>query len=193
MPCKPPVHRPPGFRSAAEVKRALDRERPSAARRGYGPRWRRARAAFLARHPLCAACRAQGRVVPATVVDHVVPHRGDQGAVLGRGNWAPSCKPCHDAQDRARGPLGLTSGRPGGGHMSTRKALRDRPGRRAFMPAKFRRGVSGRFLADAAEFPTLAARLESSSLCEVLRMDDLAIAWRPLGELIPYARNPRTH
>src|ERR671919_3227060 len=24
-------------------------------------------------------------------------------------------------------------------------------------------------------------------------MDDLAIAWRRLGELIPYARNPRTH
>jgi ParB-like chromosome segregation protein Spo0J len=24
-------------------------------------------------------------------------------------------------------------------------------------------------------------------------MDDLQIAWRPLGELIPYARNPRTH
>jgi hypothetical protein len=24
-------------------------------------------------------------------------------------------------------------------------------------------------------------------------MDDLAIAWRPLGGLIPYARNPRTH
>ena len=24
-------------------------------------------------------------------------------------------------------------------------------------------------------------------------MEDLQIAWRPLGELIPYARNPRTH
>ena len=24
-------------------------------------------------------------------------------------------------------------------------------------------------------------------------MDDLQVAWRPLGELIPYARNPRTH
>ena len=24
-------------------------------------------------------------------------------------------------------------------------------------------------------------------------MDDLQIAWRLLGELIPYARNPRTH
>ena len=58
--CKPPVHRPAGVRSAAEVKRALDRQRPSAARRGYGPRWRRARAAFLAQHPLCAACRGPG-------------------------------------------------------------------------------------------------------------------------------------
>ena len=35
--------------------------------------------------------------------------------------------------------------------------------------------------------------LGSSSLREALKMDDLAIAWRPLGELIPYARNPRTH
>jgi hypothetical protein len=24
-------------------------------------------------------------------------------------------------------------------------------------------------------------------------MDDLQITWQPLGELIPYARNPRTH
>ena len=87
-----------GCRSAAEVKRALDRQRPSAARRGYGPRWRRARAAFLAQHPLCAACRAQGRVVPATVVDHVVPHRGDQRlfwdeAQLGAGRASPVMTP----------------------------------------------------------------------------------------------------
>ena len=113
------------------MKRELDRQRPSAARRGYGPRWRRARAAFLAQHPLCAACRAQGRVVPATVVDHVVPHRGDQRLFWDESNWAPACKPCHDAQDRARGPLGLTAEDPGGGHLSTGKASGDRPGRRA--------------------------------------------------------------
>src|ERR671923_224266 len=53
LPIKPLVHRPPGFRSAAAVKRELDRQRPSAARRGYGPRWCRARAAYLERHPLC--------------------------------------------------------------------------------------------------------------------------------------------
>jgi 5-methylcytosine-specific restriction protein A len=106
LPSKPPMHRPPGAKSAAEVKRALDRQRPSAARRGYGPRWRRGRAAFLAQHPLCAACQALGRVVPATVVDHVVPHRGDQRLFWDQSNWAPACKPCHDAKTAREGRWG---------------------------------------------------------------------------------------
>jgi 5-methylcytosine-specific restriction protein A len=106
LPVKPPVHRPPGAKSAAEVKRALDRQRPSAARRGYGARWRRARAAFLAQHPLCAACRAQGRVMPATIVDHVVPHRGDERLFWDETNWAPACKPCHDAKTAREGRWG---------------------------------------------------------------------------------------
>ena len=106
LPVKPPVHRPAGVRSAAEVKRQLDRERPSAARRGYGSRWRRARAGFLAQHPLCAACRAQGRVVQATVVDHVVPHRGDPKLFWDQSNWAPACKPCHDRKTTHEGRWG---------------------------------------------------------------------------------------
>ena len=40
-------------------------------------RWQRLRRHQLREHPLCKFCLAQGRVVPATVVDHVVPHRGD--------------------------------------------------------------------------------------------------------------------
>jgi 5-methylcytosine-specific restriction enzyme A len=106
LPVKPPVHRPPGAKSAATVKRALDGQRPSAARRGYGPRWRRARAAFLAQHPLCAACEARGHVVSATVVDHVVPHRGDQVLFWDKGNWAPACKDCHDAKTAREGRWG---------------------------------------------------------------------------------------
>jgi 5-methylcytosine-specific restriction protein A len=106
LPSKPPLHRPPGTRSAADVKRELDRQRPSAARRGYGPRWRRARAAFLAEHPLCAACQALGRVVPATVVDHVVPHGGDLRLFWDEGNWAPACKRCHDAKTAREGRWG---------------------------------------------------------------------------------------
>ena len=106
MPIKPPVHRPVGVPSAAEVKRELERQRPSAARRGYGPRWRKARAVFLARHPLCAACRTQGRVVQATVVDHLVPHRGRQILFWDESNWAPSCKPCHDRKTAREGRWG---------------------------------------------------------------------------------------
>jgi 5-methylcytosine-specific restriction enzyme A len=106
MPSKPPVHRPPGVRSAAEVKGNLDRQRPSATRRGYGPPWRRARAAYLARHPLCAACQAEGRVVPATVVDHTVPHRGDPKLFWDQANWAALCKRCHDGKTAREGRWG---------------------------------------------------------------------------------------
>ena len=106
MPVKPPVHRAPGMRSAAEVKRTLDRQRPSAARRGYGPRWRRARAAYLARHPLCVWCLAEGRVEPATTVDHIVPHRGDQKLFWDEANWAAMCKHCHDAKTAREGRWG---------------------------------------------------------------------------------------
>jgi 5-methylcytosine-specific restriction protein A len=106
LPSKPRVHRPPGLTSGADVKRALDRERPSAARRGYGPRWRRARAAYLACHPLCVPCKVAGRLEPAMVVDHVVPHRGDPVLFWDEGNWAAMCKPCHDAKTAREGRWG---------------------------------------------------------------------------------------
>ena len=106
LPSKPPLHRPPGVRSAAAAKAELDRLRPSAARRGYGPRWRRARAAYLARHPLCGPCKETGRLAPATVVDHVVPHRGDPVLFWDETNWAALCKACHDAKTAREGRWG---------------------------------------------------------------------------------------
>jgi 5-methylcytosine-specific restriction protein A len=106
LPSKPPVHRPPGAKSAAAVKRELDRQRPSASRRGYGPRWRRARAAYLACHPLCVRCQAEGRIEPSTTLDHIVPHRGDQKLFWDRSNWAALCKTCHDAKTAREGRWG---------------------------------------------------------------------------------------
>jgi 5-methylcytosine-specific restriction enzyme A len=106
VPSKPSLHRPPGFKSTAEVNWALDRERPSAARRGYNSRWRRARAAYLARNPLCVRCQAQERIRAATVVDHVVPHRGDPKLFWDEANWAALCKPCHDAKTAREGRWG---------------------------------------------------------------------------------------
>ena len=59
-------------------------------------RWKRARRLFLAEHPICSMCQAAGRVRLATVVDHIVPHRGDAELFFDEGNWSPLCKPCHD-------------------------------------------------------------------------------------------------
>ena len=73
-----------------------DRLRGSAAERGYDAKWRRARKRFLRSHPLCANCLSQGIVTPATVVDHIVPHRGDRALFWDENNWQPLCKRCHD-------------------------------------------------------------------------------------------------
>lgn len=70
--------------------------RENAAQRGYDSRWRAARKHFLERHPLCALCLKEGKTVPATVVDHVIPHRGDARLFWDKSNWQPLCKDCHD-------------------------------------------------------------------------------------------------
>ena len=71
-----------------------------AGRRGYGSRWQRESKAFLQTHPLCVRCFARGKYVKATVVDHIVPHRGDQKLFWDRSNWQPLCKRCHDRKTR---------------------------------------------------------------------------------------------
>ena len=72
--------------------------RKSIAKRGYGRSWRRARREYLAEHPLCAECDRDGRTTEATIVDHVIPHRGDPELFWDRTNWQSLCKPHHDAK-----------------------------------------------------------------------------------------------
>lgn len=71
-------------------------ERRNAAERGYGWQWQKASKRFLRAHPLCARCKAKGRLTAATVVDHVIPHRGDHTLFWDEKNWQPLCKSCHD-------------------------------------------------------------------------------------------------
>lgn len=75
---------------------SVDRMRGGAAERGYDGRWRKARAAFLRRNPLCVECMRKGVLTPATVVDHIIPHRGDKELFWNEENWQPLCKSCHD-------------------------------------------------------------------------------------------------
>lgn len=71
-------------------------EQRSAAARGYSTRWQRASKKYLESHPLCVKCAADGRYIKATVVDHVIPHRGDQILFWDQSNWQALCKKCHD-------------------------------------------------------------------------------------------------
>ena len=73
-----------------------DSMRGGADARGYNAEWRRARKAFLQKHPLCVECGKAGKLTPATVVDHIIPHRGDQRLFWDEHNWQALCKSCHD-------------------------------------------------------------------------------------------------
>ena len=63
-----------------------------AAKRGYNRRWQKARKSYLEAHPLCVQCAKKGKYVRATVVDHIIPHRGDQKLFWDQNNWQSLCK-----------------------------------------------------------------------------------------------------
>lgn len=79
-------------------------DKQSAAARGYGHKWREARAAYLKSHPLCVMCAAMNppMVTAATVVNHKIPHKGDQSLFWNRDNWEPLCKRHHDSDAQMR-------------------------------------------------------------------------------------------
>jgi 5-methylcytosine-specific restriction protein A len=81
--------------------REYEQHRSSPRERGYTTRWQKARKTYLMSHPLCVMCKRDGRVTPATVVDHIRSHKGDQQLFWDTGNWQPLCKPHHD-RDKQR-------------------------------------------------------------------------------------------
>lgn len=86
---------------AKQRTRETDSRRGTAKERGYTYRWRQARAAFLAEHPLCRECEKAGRLTAATVVDHIVPHKGNDTLFWERGNWQALCASCHSVKTAA--------------------------------------------------------------------------------------------
>lgn len=96
-PCKQPGCNELTYEKYCDKHKELYRnERPSAANRGYDYKWRKERSRFLKEHPLCAYCMKEGEFTKATVVDHIIPHRGDEKLFWDEMNWQPLCKSCHD-------------------------------------------------------------------------------------------------
>ena len=64
---------------------------PSAAQRGYGARWQKARKAWLEANPWCVYCTKAGKKQRASHVDHIVPHKGDHALFWNNANWQSLC------------------------------------------------------------------------------------------------------
>jgi 5-methylcytosine-specific restriction protein A len=93
-----------------------DRQRGTAARRGYGATWQRARRGYLAKHPICVDPykRHEGQVRAATDVDHIIAVDGPADPLFwDSSNWQPLCHPCHSSktarEDGAFGRLGTAA------------------------------------------------------------------------------------
>lgn len=71
--------------------------------RGYGYRWQKARERHLQAHPLCIECEREGCVTAATVVDHRIPHRGDQALFWDESNWDSLCTTHHNRKTAGGG------------------------------------------------------------------------------------------
>jgi hypothetical protein len=70
-------------------------------------RWLARQRQQLEAHPLCRMCMQQGRVTAATVVDHIVPHRGDEALFFG-GSLQSLCSPHHNRHKQALERRGYT-------------------------------------------------------------------------------------
>ena len=89
------AHQGDGKKQADEYRAKVDERRGNAAERGYDSDWMKLRAWYLARHPMCEDCLAEGNVTVATLVHHVVPiSRG--GARLDERNLRAMCERHHD-------------------------------------------------------------------------------------------------
>ncbi len=82
----------PALTRDKERKARHDERRPTARARGYDRKWDAARAEFLAEHPRCRVCGET-----ATVVDHIIPHKGDMLVFWDRRNWQPLCAHHHNS------------------------------------------------------------------------------------------------
>lgn len=98
--CKALVHNGAYCDVHAKVKRQQsDAVRATSSQRGYGYKWQQISKAFLRAHPLCQCPNCQEgklRLMAASVVDHIIPHKGDMKLFWDRNNWQAMSKECHD-------------------------------------------------------------------------------------------------
>ena len=68
----------------------------------HSKEWKHLRQNFLIEHPFCLECRKSGKLVRATVVDHIVPLK-QGGLALDENNLQALCASCHGAKSIREG------------------------------------------------------------------------------------------
>lgn len=91
-----------------------ERMRGSAASRGYNGKWRSLRQRWLGDRPFCgdrcsgrsgqhSLCASTDSETLGTVVDHIVPHRGNQVLMWDENNLQTLCLTCHNRKSASEG------------------------------------------------------------------------------------------
>jgi 5-methylcytosine-specific restriction endonuclease McrA len=71
-------------------------------------RWKLMRARQLAAEPCCRICAQKGLAVPAVVVDHRTPHKGDKKLFFDANNLQSLCKEHHNSDKRFQDQRGYS-------------------------------------------------------------------------------------
>lgn len=74
----------------------------------YRKEWKSLRKQRLNANPLCQNCFKKGKVVPASVVDHINPHKGNWELFTNFDNTQSLCKRCHDGYKQQKEKIGFS-------------------------------------------------------------------------------------
>lgn len=172
---------PEHARTAERDDRTL---RGSSAQRGYNYDWRKARRQYLDAHPLCVKCLEEKVTTAATVVDHIIPHRGDQSLFWDEANWQPLCKRHHDQKTVSEGGIvykrdhrvTIVCGPPGSG-KTTHVQMQMRPGDLVVDLDAIREAISFQpWYTDLPQLAGFAAAARDAIIAELAKQRGVA-AW----------------
>lgn len=68
----------------------------------YNYRWQQQRLRFIKENPFCVMCLPRGLYVAATVVDHIIPHEGNDKLMWDQKNWQSLCATCHSSTKQSK-------------------------------------------------------------------------------------------
>lgn len=84
-----------------ENRRYEKYQRDPETRKRYGRAWKRIRDRYIKAHPLCEACKRNGKLTYSDEVHHIIPL--SEGGTNKDSNLMALCKPCHSTIHARRG------------------------------------------------------------------------------------------